>query len=145
MSSPAISRLRIATGKDIPAAWGPPQKAKRKMTVAIRDPNGREDFTTPWGTLTAVSGVDLVIRENSGEEYPIKKAIFAATYEAAGHGRYRKIAISLLVQVPVGVAAVVVSKEGELEVTHPDFVVIGTDNEVYANSAEWVAKNLEFL
>jgi hypothetical protein len=145
MRRPSIPRLRIATGNDIPAAWGPLRKAKRKMTVDIREANGSEDFATLWGTLTAVSGVDLVIREDSGEKYPIKKTIFATTYEAVDHGRYRKIAISRLVQVPVGAVAVVVSEEGELEVTHPDYVVIGTDNEVYTNSAKWVEGNLEFL
>jgi hypothetical protein len=47
--------------------------------------------------------------------------------------------------VPAEVIAVLTSREGELLVRYPDYLVVGTENEVYANSAEWVAANLEFL
>ena len=33
----------------------------------------------------------------------------------------------------------------EIEVRHPDYVVIGADNEVYANAAHWVTANLKFV
>jgi len=86
-----------------------------------------------------------VVTEESGNEYPIKQDIFARTYEAAGPGRYRKAARSRLVQVPEGWVAVLATLEGVIEVAHPDFVAIGADNEVYANSQAWVQANLEFL
>lgn len=138
-------RITIADGDQIPGDWGKPRTAVRSTTVTIRQPDGRETFTVDGGTLTAEPGLDLVISQQSGEEYPIKKEIFAATYEEAEPGRYRKKSVSRLVQVPVGTVAVLDTKEGRIEVRHPDYVVIGAENEVYANSANWVAENLTFL
>jgi hypothetical protein len=138
-------RISIHSGDLVPADWGKPKEAVRKNTVAIREPKALETLVTPWGTLTAISGLDLVIVQDSGEEYPIKKDIFATTYEEIVQGRYRKIAHSRLVQVPEGVVAILATREGEIEVRHPDYVVIGSENEVYANSAAWVAANLEFV
>lgn len=133
------------TGDQIPRDWGKPREAMRKTTIAIREPQGMETFVTSWGRLVAVPGLDWVIVQDSGEAYPIKKEIFAATYEETAPGRYRKKARSRLVRVPEGVVAVLTTREGEIEVRHPDYVVIGTENEVYANSEEWVATNLEFI
>jgi hypothetical protein len=137
-----LTATRIESGDQIPLSWGKPREAVRRTTVAIREPQGPETFVTSWGTLFATPGLDWIIVQESGEEYPIKKEIFSATYEEAESGRFRKIARSRLVQVPEGVLAVLASKEGEIEVHHPDYVVIGPQNEVYANSAEWVAANL---
>lgn len=144
-SSPtAHDRIPIAHGSQIPGDWGTPCEAIRTTTVTVREPAGMESFVTSWGTLTATPGEDLVIIQDSGEAYPIKKSIFAATYEEAAPGRYRKKARSRLVQVPEGVVAVLATREGEIEVRHPDYVAIGAENEVYANSAQWVAENLVF-
>jgi hypothetical protein len=74
-----------------------------------------------------------------------KKDIFAATYEETVPDRYRKKARSRLVQVPEGVVAVLTTREGEIEVRHPDYVAIGAENEVYANSAQWMVENLTFV
>ncbi len=137
--------LHFDSGDQIPAEWGKPHEVRRKTTVAIREPKDMETFVTSWGTLTATPGLDWVIVQDSGEEYPIKKDIFTTSYEEVGPGRYRKKARSRLVQVPVGVVAVLATREGEIEVRHPDYVVIGVENEVYANSEEWVATNLEFI
>lgn len=142
MTLPAI---HIANGDQIPTAWGQPREAIRRSTVAIREPQAVETFATAWGALTAVPGEDLVIIPENGEQYPIKRNIFSATYEITGPGRYHKKARSRLVQVPPGVVAVLATREGEIEVRHPDYVVIGADNEVYANSAQWVAEHLQFL
>ena len=139
------AEFRLTTPEQIPVSWGQPREAVRRTTVRIREPQGVEVFLTSWGQLTAVPGDDLVIIQDSGEQYPIKQAIFAATYEAAAPGRYRKATRSRLVQVPSGVVARVVTREGEIEVRHPDYVVIGVDNEIYANAATWVEENLEFL
>lgn len=137
--------IAISSGAQIPACWGVPQQAVRKASVAIREPVGAETFVTAWGTLRAEPGLDWVIVQDNGEAYPVKKAIFACTYELAEPGRYRKTARSRLVQVPAGVVAVLTTLEGSLEVCHPDYVAIGEDGEVYANAAAWVAQNLEFV
>lgn len=141
MNEPAVI---IHHAAEIPADWGELRPAVRKTTVAIREPNGIETFTLSWGTLTAVPGVDWVIVQDDGEAYPIKRDIFAQTYEGVAPGRYRKAARSRLVQVPPGVLACVASPEGELLVRHPDYVAIGAAGEVYANAADWVAENLSF-
>jgi len=143
-TNPPTLRVRIASGDDIPVHWGKPHTAMRKDTVAIRAPKSRETFATAWGTLTATPGVDVVIVQDSGEEYPVKKDIFAKIYQEVTPGRYRRTTESRLVQVPAGVIAVLTTKEGELEVRHPDYLVIGAENEVYANSFEWVSEHLEF-
>ncbi len=137
-----LTAIRIESGDQVPLSWGEPREAVRKTTVAIREAQGPETFVTSWGTLKATPGLDWIIVQDSGEEYPIKKEIFRATYEEVEPGRFRKIARSQLVQVPEGILAVLASKEGEIEVRHPDYVAIGSQNEVYANSAEWVALNL---
>ena len=145
VAPPSLKRIHLASGYQIPAKWGTPREAVRTTTVIIREPRRTETFATSWGTLIAVPGEDLVIIQDSGEQYPIKKDIFAATYEEAEPGRYRKKARSRLIQVPEGVIAVLATREGEIEVRHPDYMVIGADNEVYANSAQWVAENLTFV
>lgn len=137
--------IRLAEAADIPAAWGAPRQAVRKSSVARREPNGVETFTLAWGTLTATPGEDWVIIQDSGEEYPIKRDIFAQTYEEVAPGRFRKTARTRLVQVPEGATAMLATKEGELAVRHPDYVAIGVEGEVYANAAEWVVANLEFV
>jgi len=43
------------------------------------------------------------------------------------------------------VVAVLATREGEIEVRHPDYVAIGAENEVYANAAQWVSENLTFV
>ncbi len=137
-----LTAIRIESGDQVPLSWGEPREAVRKTTVTIREAQGPETFVTSWGTLKARPGLDLVIIQDSGEEYPIKKEIFRATYKEIESGRFRRMARSRLVQVPEGVLAVLASKEGEIEVRHPDYVAIGPQNEVYANSVEWVAANL---
>ena len=143
--SEEIERVVIENGDQIPSGWGVPRDAKRKTTVTIREPKGEETFEVVGGTLTATPGLDWIIVQQSGEEYPIKKEIFTATYEEVTAGHYRKTTRSRLVQVPEGVVAVLVTKEGRIEVQHPDYVVIGKENEVYANSATWVVENLILL
>lgn len=135
----------IQNGNQIPPDWDLQREAKRKNTVTVREPEGQETFEVTGGTLTATPELDWIIIQPSGEEYPIKKEIFTATYEEVKAGHYRKTARSRLVQVPEGVIAALVTREGSVEVRHPDYVVIGTENEVYTNSAQWVAENLILL
>ena len=112
--------------------------------MSVREPRGTETFAKPWGELTARSGEDYVVVEDSGDEYPIKRGVFSSTYQPMGEGRYRKSSCSRLVQVPEGWVSVLVTLEGEIEVHHPDYVAIGQAGEVYANDREWVAANLMF-
>jgi hypothetical protein len=142
---PENTRIRISSGKDIPLSFGGIRLARKKNLVRIREPEHDETFETPWGVLTARPGEDVIVIDKSGTEAPVKKQIFERTYGEASHGEFRKHAISRLVQVPVGVTAVLATLEGDLEVNHPDYVVIGAEDEVYSNGVEWVAQNLEFL
>jgi hypothetical protein len=137
--------ILIENGDQIPASFGPPRQAVRKSTVAVREPAGVETFEKSWGRLTATPGVDLVIRHDDGDEYPIKRDIFATNYQQVSPGCFRKTARSKLVRCPEGVTVVLKTLEGEMTVRHPDFIVVGQKNEVYANSPQWVAENLEFV
>jgi hypothetical protein len=136
--------IAIADASEIPSAWGAPRLASRRFTVAIREPRGKESFRVAWGELTAEPGVDWVVMLDDGTAYPIKKDLFQRTYEAAGPGRYRKVDHSRLVQVPPGMVALLATLEGPLEVRHPDYVAVGSQGEVYANSADWVREHLTF-
>lgn len=138
-------KIIIENGKQIPPEWGDPHPAIRKSTVTTRNPIGQEVFSVFGGTLSASPETDIIIVQESGEEYPINKNIFATTYSRAGENRYRKIAKTHLIQVPIGITAVLKTKEGTLEIQHPDYVVIGIENEVYSNSSDWVRDNLEFV
>ena len=84
-------RVSISHASEIPPAWGAPRTASRRFTVAIREPRGRETFSVAWGDLTADPGVDWVVVQDDGTAWPIKKDLFARTYETAGPGRYRKV------------------------------------------------------
>jgi hypothetical protein len=141
----SVKHIRIANGSQIPTDWGTPRVAKRKTAVMVREPMGIETFKKFWGTLTATPGDDLIIVQDSGEEYPIKKEIFEKTYKTVAAGRFRKVALSRLIQVPKGVVAVLATLEGDIEVMHPDYIVIGENGEVYANNVEWVKANLDFV
>jgi hypothetical protein len=141
-----VQTVTIENGNQVPDSFGPIREAIRKSTVRIRQPEPEgETFQKSWGTLEAKPSIDLIIIQDSGDEYPIKRVIFDETYEHVGEERYRKKARSRLVQVPEGVVAILKTKEGDIEVRHPDFVVIGAQDEVYANRPEWVADNLEFV
>ena len=46
--------------------------------------------------------------------------------------------------LPVDMVALLATLEGPLEVRHPDYVVVGSQGEVYANAADWVREHLTF-
>jgi len=139
------ARIRIANGREIPLSFGGLRLARRKSLVRIREPQQAELLKTAWGVLAAKPGEDLIVIDKSGSEAPIKKEIFERTYGEAAHGEFRKHGVVRLVQVPIGVTAILQTLEGDLEVGYPDYVVVGTQGEVYPNDAGWVAENLEFL
>lgn len=136
--------VSIGHASEIPPAWGAPRTASRRFTVAIREPRGLETFPVAWGELTADPGLDWVVVPGDGTPWPIKKDLFERTYEATGPGRYRKVERSRLVQVPPDTVALLATLEGPLEVRHPDYVAVGSQGEVYANSADWVREHLVF-
>jgi len=144
-----MRRIIIENGSQIPHKFGPLRAARKKSLVQIREPSApSEHFKKSWGDLTAIPGQDYVLfssRDHDG--YPCKIDIFRETYEETepGSGFYQKTERSRLVQVPPGVVAVLKTKEGDLEVEYPDYIVVGPRDEVYANRPTWVEENLEFV
>jgi hypothetical protein len=136
--------ITISSGTEIPEAFGPIRTATRKTTVAVRHPSTEETFIKPWGTLTARPGIDVVAIEDGGDEHPVKIDLFARTYTEVAPGRYRKSAVTRVVQIPPSVVVELETLEGREIVEHPDYIAIGISNEVYANSFHWVAANLQF-
>jgi hypothetical protein len=135
--------LIIKNGDEIP--FGKVIRARKKSLVTIREPNGAEEkFKLAWGDLTAIRGQDIVIQ--SGEdEYPCKIDIFNKTYDSVGNGKYQKNEICKIIKIPEGVKVRLVTLEGEVDVSYPDYIAIGKNNEVYCNGQEWVNKNLKFV
>lgn len=137
------------SGDQVVAVFGPPRLARRRSLVRIRPIAGeRETFRTRSGELVGNHERDLVVLPCDGSDpYPCKTAIFAESWTEteAGSGLYRRSALARVVPVPEGQEVVLRSLEGELRVRHPDYIAIGIADEVYANSAAWVAANLEFL
>jgi len=140
-----MDRVLVTHQADIPPEFGPLRSAVRKTTIGIREALEGETFILPWGTLVAQPQTDVIAVQESGEEYPIKIDIFRDTYDEVAPGRFRKKAVTKLVQVPPGVLVKVETLEGNLEVVHPDYLVVGVKGEVYANNLEWVLQNLEFI
>ncbi len=144
-----MTRIFITSGKEIPRAFGELRTARKKGLVRIREPaNPREIFKKPWGTLEAIPGLDIVVlSEGDPDGYPCKREVFEATYEEAAPGsrQFRKTALSRLVQVPKDFTVEVKTTEGMLTAVHPDYVVVGANNEVYVNARRWVEDNLEFV
>jgi hypothetical protein len=147
-----MQRVLIRNGDEIPDSFGALRTARKKTLVRVRAPNGpREEFVKTWGTQEAVSGEDLVLISDADPEgYPCKLDVFEKTYRETepGSGLFRKTGLSRLVQVPKGVTAELETLETPqrpLTVEHPDYVVVGPRNEVYANRQDWVEENLEFV
>src|SRR5262245_11414485 len=116
-----MNTVHIANGDQAPASLGALREAVTRSVVTTREPVGVEVFEMSWGALTAVPGVDLVIREDDGAEYPLKRDIFASTYQEVAPGRFRKTTRLRLVQCPEGVVAHLKTEEGDIRVQHPDY------------------------
>ena len=137
----------IENGSQIPEAWTR-HRVQKKTTMQRREVEGdSEEFEVWGGKQTAVRGVDYVLFSADISGYPCKKDIFEATYTETepGSGYYYKTAITLIVQVPDGEFVTLKTLEGDEEVSSPDFIAIGSKDEVYVNKSEWVASNLRFL
>jgi hypothetical protein len=135
-------------GSHVIEAFGPPLIGKRKTLVSTRAIKGPfELFHTSAGELRGESNIDLVVVPMDGSPpYPCKISIFHESWVETepGSGIYRRSAVSKIVPIPEGHEVVLKTLEGDEIVRHPDFVAIGVEGEVYANSADWVAANLEF-
>ena len=127
--------------------FGPPLIGKRKTLVTTRPIKGEfETFHTSAGELRGEGSVDLAVVPMDGSPpYPCKISIFHESWleTEPGSGIYRRSAVSKIVPIPEGHEVVLRTLEGDETVRHPDFIAIGIKGEVYANSAAWVADNLE--
>ena len=139
--------MTLKSPSDIPPSW-PILKARKKTTISIRESIGREQFKVSWqdSVLESDPEVDLIIVQPNGNEYPCKKDIFAETYIKIADNEWIKNEISRLVQVPEEQSVSIETLEGKLNaVSHPDYIVIGKRDELYANTYEWAENNLTFI
>jgi hypothetical protein len=142
--------MKIKTENDIPSDWTR-LTARKKTTVTIRPCNNVEKFKVSWQDAELVSDpeVDLIVIQPDGVEYPCKKDIFWETYEPKRYNgmvsgnEYIKKATSTLVTIPEDEEVEIETLEGTLpKVTYPDYIVIGAQGELYANTQEFVENNL---
>lgn len=137
------------TAEEVLKVYGPPRVGRRKTLVRTRPIAGdSETFTTRSGELIGTKDEDLVVVPIDGSApYPCKVPIFYQSWGETepGSGLYRRTALARVVPVPEGEEVVVRSLEGDCTIRHPDFIAIGIHGEVYANSASWVADNLDFI
>lgn len=144
-----MTRHIFETAEQVMRVYGAPRLALRKTLVTIRPiEDSDEVFTTPTGELFGQQELDLMVVPCDGSEpYPCKVSTFHQSWieSEPGSGLYRRQALAKVVPVPEGDEVVVRSEEGEHTIRHPDFIAIGIHGEVYANAADWVAGNLEFL
>lgn len=140
--------MTVQYPSDIPAAWKR-FKVKKLTKVRIREAIVREQFEVSWqdSFLTSDPEKDLIIIADA-KQYPCKIDIFLQTYEFSGafefgHPTFIKREQSTLVAIPEGESVDIITLEGVVkDVQHPDYIVIGKQNEIYANKADFVAKNM---
>jgi hypothetical protein len=142
--------IEISTGTEAIAIFGLPKIATRKTFVSIREVNGREIFHSKYvkGDLVAEEGIDYVVIPVDGSNpYPCKIDIFHSTWEEleGTSGVYRKKAKCKAIPIPENLTIKLNTREGSVEVSHPNYIAIGADNEVYSYSSDWIANNLNFI
>lgn len=150
--------MKLKQVSDIPSEWEV-LNVRKKTTVQIRPALVEEKFTVSWADAELVSdpAVDLIVIQPNGKEYPCKSDIFYDTYvpkdskiDTANNQvtieTWIKSAQTQIVRIPEGVEVEIETLEGVLPVvTFPDFIAIGAKGELYANTADFVEKNLEIL
>ncbi len=142
--------IKVNQQSDIPKAFAVIRAARKKLLIWIREPKTPEEsFHLPWGELTAVPGIDVVVcnDDHPDGEYPIKIEEFRRTYEeiSPGCGKYCKKEKNRLVRIPEGWTANLHTREGELQVNAGDWIAIDTRGYPYAQSQDFVDENLEFI
>ncbi len=148
-----MSKYFFASGKAVIAVFGEPKIAQRKTRVTWRTVKaGGETFSVQGGTLTANTDDDFIViplKEDgtldTTKEYPCKKDIFVKTWTATEtNGVFKRSALNRVIQVPQGNTVTLKTLEGDETITHPDWIAIGSEDEVYSNGDDWVKQNLEF-
>ena len=142
-----MKNLIFSSGTEVQSEFGSPRIARRKTLVTIRETEGVETFSSSYGDLTASEGVDYVLVPVDGSNpYPCKIDIFSKSWEETetSSGIYRRKALAKVVPVPQGVSITLKTLEGDENVSYPDFIAIGVNDEVYINRKEWVEENLVF-
>ncbi len=137
----------IKKGVEIPAEWKR-LVVRKKTTVTVREPNGdKEEIPTKYGVLEAVAGQDWVVEKPDGSIYSCKKDIFANTYEevAGKPGHFVKNVTTTVVEIPEEVDVTLKTLEGDEKGGAPDFIAIGSKDEVYFNSREFFENELEVV
>lgn len=153
---PAKTKYTVTTSADIPSAW-PRIQARKNTPVSIRASNGVESFNVDWQDAVLVSDptLDLIIKGSDGLEYPCKKDLFFSTYTTlpavtnddliAGY-KFVKSAVITLVPVPMTATVTINTLEGVLPaIEYPDYISIGSAGELYANTKDFVDKNLTII
>jgi hypothetical protein len=139
----------IENAKDAIEFFGEPVVARRKTKVRIRETNGVETFVSKYGqgTLTAKQGIDYVVIPVDGSDpYPCKIDIFHNTWEEIdGTGTYRKTGLCRFIPIPEGTTVELKTLEGPVEVSHPNYIALGAEGEVYSYSKEFIEKNLDLI
>ncbi len=87
-----------------------------------------------WGAVQRCKPGDWLV-ENDGDIYTVDAAVFASTYEAAGPGRYRKVAIVWAEQAQA--AGSIRTKEGATSYLAGDYLV---SNDIGGTDAYAVAR-----
>jgi hypothetical protein len=118
--------------------------------VRIREVNGTEVFESKYGegNLVAEQGIDFVVIPVDGADpYPCKIDIFHKTWEETekDSGIYRRKELCKCITIPEETTVTLETLEGTRVVSHPNYIALGIEGEVYSYSPEWVGKNLEFI
>lgn len=111
----------------------------------MRRPTNPEVIKGPWGRVEVDPEQDYIVEHEPGDVTAVKRTIFDETYELVGGSLYRKKTVVELVQVPKGVKVTLATLEGDVAVSHPDYIAFGATGEVYPNKATWVEHNLELI
>lgn len=160
VKAPVGSIPAFNKGSQVIEAYGQPLQGIRKTTVQIRPVSGDKEILIHEGSpVVAVRGVDYVMLPTDGADpYPCKIDIFNKSWEIVPDSSaeetslricssevYRRTAPTKVVQVPEGETVLLCTLEGIQVVSHPNYIAIGVEDEVYPRTKEWVDTNLDFL
>lgn len=133
---------------EVISVYGRPILARRKTLVRLREVQGdRELLPCSTGdTLEAIQGLDYVVTPETGLPYPYKKDIFHRAWELVPGSKefYRRNAPARVIPIPEGHTVALQTLEGPVTASHPDYIALGIDGEVYTVSIKWANENLDF-
>jgi len=147
-----VRQIRVENGAQVLAQLGELRLARRKALVQKREPNGDVEIVeTSWGPQEAHKGIDYVAIQGDGAEYPYKIELWQLNMEELPNqaGYFRKIVPSKLIPVPDETVVTCVTIDGgkqtPLEVKAPDFICVGTADEVYPLSRSRFDEEFEWM